>query len=145
MYTRPDTILVPLDASKLATAAVDYAVMLAAATGATLILYTAIGGDEEDALADFARYEGIAVDEAADAHLERVASGIPDDITVARRHGHSRKPAAAIVDFAADNGVSLIVMASHGRSGVARWRLGSVAAKVLATSPIPVTVVPVRS
>ncbi len=145
MHARPETILVPLDASKLATAAVDYAVMLAAATGASLILYTAVGGDEEKALEEFARYEGIAVDEAAEAHLRRVAAGIPDDITVTHRHGHNHRPAAAVVDFAVDNGVSLIVMASHGQSGVARWRLGSVTSRVLATSPIPVTVVPVRS
>ncbi|MEM9608372.1 MAG: universal stress protein [Actinomycetota bacterium] len=145
MYAPPETILVPLDASKLAAAAVDYAIMLASATGASIILYTAIAGDEEAALHEFAHYEGIAIDEAADAYLHRVAGSIPDNITVVRRHGHSHKPAAAIVDFAIDNGVSMIVMASHGRSGVARWRLGSVTTRVLATSPIPVTVIPVRS
>ena len=39
----------------------------------------------------------------------------------------------------------MIVMASHGRSGVSRWLLGSVANKVVQSSPVPVVVVPVRS
>jgi nucleotide-binding universal stress UspA family protein len=47
-------------------------------------------------------------------------------------------PAAQIVDFAVKNQVDLIVMATHGRSGVLRWALGSVADKVLRASPITV-------
>jgi nucleotide-binding universal stress UspA family protein len=47
-------------------------------------------------------------------------------------------PAVQIVDFAVQNQVDLIVMATHGRSGVIRWALGSVADKVLRTSPVTV-------
>lgn len=68
MATTPETILVPLDGSELASAAVDHAAMLATATGARLVLFTAVGGDERVALEDFASNEGIALDEAADAH-----------------------------------------------------------------------------
>lgn len=145
MAERPRTILVPLDVSKLATMAVDHAAMLAEATGARLVLFMALGRDEKAALEEFAHHEGITLDEAADAHLRRVASEITAGVTVDRRYQHSDNPAASIVDFVADNDVSLVVMASHGRSGVTRWLLGSVATKVLQTSPVPVTVVPVRS
>lgn len=45
-----------------------------------------------------------------------------------------------IVQSAESIGADLIVVGSHGRSGVARWVLGSVAAKVVAQSPVPVLV-----
>lgn len=48
-------------------------------------------------------------------------------------------PAAAIVDSVRDG--DCIVMASHGRSGLARWYIGSVAEQVMRQSPVPVMVV----
>ena len=119
--------------------------MLATLTGADLVLFTAVGGDEKAALEEFAKYEGIALDEAADAHLSRIAAGVPEEVAVEWHHGHSANPGASIVDYARDHEISMIVMASHGRSGVSRWLLGSVANKVVQSSPVPVVVVPVRS
>ncbi len=51
------------------------------------------------------------------------------------------KAADTILDFATKNGVDLIIMATHGRTGVSRWALGSVADKVVRTSDAPVLVV----
>lgn len=143
MLDRPDTILVPLDGSDLAQRAVAYAAMLANALDAQLLLFTAVGGQERTALEAFATGENLALDEAADAYLTRIAATAPGT-DVELHHRISDNPATAIVDFAADHNISLIVMASHGRSGVSRWLLGSVADKVLQTSPVPVIVVPVR-
>lgn len=50
-------------------------------------------------------------------------------------------PAVTILDYAAKNGVDLIIMATHGRTGVARFALGSVADKVVRGSSAPVMVV----
>jgi len=50
----------------------------------------------------------------------------------------------SIVSFATNNKPDLIVMASHGRSGIARAILGSVAEYVLRHSKLPVLVVPVQ-
>jgi len=50
-------------------------------------------------------------------------------------------PAEEIVDYASKNGVDLIVMASHGRTGVARWALGSVAERVFRATCVPVLMV----
>ena len=47
-------------------------------------------------------------------------------------------PAEEIVNYAIQNQVDLIIMASHGRSGVMRWAYGSTADKVLRASPMPV-------
>jgi nucleotide-binding universal stress UspA family protein len=50
-------------------------------------------------------------------------------------------PADAIVNFAAHRGIELIIMASHGRSGISRWASGSVAEKVFRSTCIPVLLV----
>ena len=49
--------------------------------------------------------------------------------------------ASGIVQAAQAQGADLIVVGSHGRTGIARLMLGSVAAKVVAESPVPVLVV----
>ena len=51
------------------------------------------------------------------------------------------KAAETITDYAAGNGVDLIAIATHGRSGVSRWVWGSVTDKVLRSSRVPVLVV----
>jgi len=51
------------------------------------------------------------------------------------------KPIRTIVEYAEDSDVDQIVMGSHGRSGVTRILLGSVAEAVVRRSPVPVTVV----
>ena len=50
------------------------------------------------------------------------------------------KPAEAIVDYAEKNGIDLIVMSTHGRSGPSRWALGSVADKVIRSSTVAVLI-----
>jgi len=51
------------------------------------------------------------------------------------------RPANAIVEYAADKDVGHVVVGSHGRTGVSRILLGSVAESVMRKSPVPVTVV----
>ena len=53
----------------------------------------------------------------------------------------SGKVAETIVDYAEKHDVDLIIMATHGRSGVSRWALGSVAERVLRLSCVPVLMV----
>ena len=53
--------------------------------------------------------------------------------------------AEQIVDFARNEDADLIVMASHGRSGVSHWAVGSVAEKVFRASEIPVLLVKPKS
>jgi nucleotide-binding universal stress UspA family protein len=54
------------------------------------------------------------------------------------------QPFGAIVDCAEKEGVDLIVMSSHGRSGLSRMLIGSVTDKILRGSPCPVLVVPLE-
>lgn len=61
-----------------------------------------------------------------------------DRVIPATSIGH---PADEIVTFARDNGIDLIAMTTHGRRGVSRWWLGSVAEKVIRTMARPILLV----
>lgn len=52
------------------------------------------------------------------------------------------RAADEILDYASKNNVDLIIMSTHGRSGVARWAMGSVADKVVRHARSPVLIVP---
>jgi nucleotide-binding universal stress UspA family protein len=51
------------------------------------------------------------------------------------------EPADEILKYAEKNKVDLIVMSTHGRSGIVRWAMGSVAEKIVRHSPVPVLTV----
>jgi nucleotide-binding universal stress UspA family protein len=122
-------IVVPLDGSKLAEIALPYAEELGARTGNNIILITVL---------DYP-------DEAFRAYLEKIT-----DIT----RYHVKKyllmpgckeveifsiilngtPAEAIVNFTCEWDHNLIIMATHGRSGIGRWAVGSVADRVVRTA-----------
>jgi nucleotide-binding universal stress UspA family protein len=129
-------ILVPLDGSPLAEAVIPQVAELAALRKAEVVLlrvalaHTLPGADPVAA-------QVRAVDEA-EAYLLRVerdlvARGLP--VVRAVRYG---RPAEEILDHARVGGVSLIAMSTHGRTGIRRWVLGSVAEQVARRSPVPV-------
>ncbi len=53
-------------------------------------------------------------------------------------------PADEIVLFAQDNSIDLIVMATHGRTGISRFMLGSVAEKTIRQSTVPTLIIPMK-
>jgi nucleotide-binding universal stress UspA family protein len=140
-----DRMLVPTDGSELSTQAALRAVALAKTCGAHLTVllvqdvypYTGIGSVNADDLQSYvakARAEGLqAMDPVAEAARRE---GLAVETLVVEND----KPAQGIVEAAQQSGATLIAMGSHGRGGIARLILGSVAAEVLALSPIPVLV-----
>ena len=144
MQNRPETIMVPLDMSELAARAIGTAEMLAVALGSRLVVFSAVGAQERDALQRFAASEHMALDQAADTYLHRAIRSVPAGVETEVHHRMSSYAADAILDFAQSENISMIVMASHGQSGVRRWPLGSTSEKVMRSSPVPVLVVPVR-
>ena len=104
--------------------------------------YPYIGIGESNPLG-FQSYMSAAHEHAAQAHA-KVAElcsqgGAPVPLQV--RMAENVTASAGIVQMAKDEGADLIVMGSHGRTGLARLMLGSVAGKVLAESTVPVLVV----
>jgi nucleotide-binding universal stress UspA family protein len=81
-----------------------------------------------------------AARERAEAVLDEAQAELPADATVDRRVEVGR-PAAAILEVAREGDVDHVVVGSHGREGISRILLGSVAEAVVRRSPVPVTVV----
>lgn len=147
------TIILPLDGSDLSDQARALAVAIASRVNARLVLVTA----PEVYGLDMAWYSGAAPEAAlpmvpvtelmaearrvaADYLAQQQASLEPQGLTVATIVVDDM-PARAIVQAAEAEGAWLIVMATHGRGGLTRWALGSVADKVLQTAEAPVLVV----
>ncbi len=80
--------------------------------------------------------------ERIEDRLTDAQSVIEDRGMNARTEVKMGQPARTIVDHVHDTDVDRVVMGSHGRRGVSRLLLGSVAETVVRNSPVPVTVVP---
>lgn len=141
-------ILLATDGSAASDKAAVYAVNLARTCGAKLTALHAVNpypyeGVGEENHTGLMAYAAAAQQEAAVANTKVAAlcaqDGAPVDFHTAVVE--SKAVATAIVEYAQSKGVDLIVVGSHGRSGIARMLLGSVTARVLAESTLPVLVV----
>ena len=143
-------ILIPTDGSELAERAVTHGLSLAKFVGAkitVLIVEERVGTVWSTTIAEHRLAEVTAkyadeIKKQATSVLDRVANaaeqaGVPCD-TVQVQHV---QPYEAIITTATDRGCDLIVMGSHGRSGLSAVVLGSVTNKVLTYTKVPVLVV----
>ena len=132
-----EKIMVPVDFSASDEPALRYATSLARDSGATLI----IAHVEEPPMAygtgEF--YVGAADAELVDEIASRLEAILPPDPAVPYTHRLlNGEPAHQIVTLASEEHVDLIVMGTHGRTGLLRLLMGSVAESVvrLATCPV---------
>jgi universal stress protein A len=144
MFSR---ILVPTDFSPPSDAALEYARILAAKFGSSLQILHVI--DDPTTASEFVpdgfapSTEDIRTGLLAQAHtrLERLMNRVD----CSRYHAHAQAvlglPAQSIVDYARATGTGLIVMGTHGRTGLAHLLMGSVAEQVVRTAPCPVLTV----
>jgi universal stress protein A len=133
-------ILAPTDFSDLSTKGVRYACQLAKEVGAALLLVNVVLLDESGAT-DKREIEEHKhhLDEFFKTKLADAGSGVK-----MRRLVETGEPSAAIADLAESEHVDLIVMSTHGRSGISRFLIGSVTDKLVRRSPCPVLVVPLE-
>lgn len=80
-------------------------------------------------------------DEMVGKVSDEVRSLLEDETVEYRVETAVGEPAREVVEFAAANDIDQIIVGSHGRSGVSRVLLGSVAEKIVRRAPVPVTVV----
>lgn len=136
-------VLIPLDGSALAEEMLEPALALGVPFDAKYTLVQAITppvlGYAPAALA-------VALDEqimeqlraAAREYLDRLAQRLRDQGRQVDTHILIGSPAAAILNYVYEHNVDLVAMATHGRSGVARMLLGSVADKIIRGAGVPV-------
>jgi nucleotide-binding universal stress UspA family protein len=135
-----DTILIPLDGSKLAEQALTQTLDLTRDRASTLVLVRAAiasawpGADPTDQQIRVVR----EAEEYLDTMKAELAAKRVQRVQASVWYG---EPAPAIIEAARVGGVDLIVMTTHGRSGVGRLVLGSVAEAVLRGTSTPILLV----
>ncbi|MBL0172072.1 MAG: universal stress protein [Gemmatimonadaceae bacterium] len=140
-------ILVPLDGSPFAERALPTALDLAARHGARIELI----GVHQPALPVRGGQGAVVFDQRFDAELRAGVRQYLHDTVVKLRAAHPSldfgsqrldgTPAPAIAEYARSEHADLVVLASHGRGGPARWMMGSVADQLVRSLTIPVLVV----
>jgi nucleotide-binding universal stress UspA family protein len=129
----PEKIVVPLDGSRLAEVALPYAEELAAKIGSEIILLSVLQSEEAHEYQKHQSYATKIVNVTkrhAEKYLDKSGNGTIN-IQTATRTGN---PAEGILDYVRKGTSKLIVMATHGRSGISRWAVGSVADKMVRTT-----------
>jgi nucleotide-binding universal stress UspA family protein len=157
-------IFVPLDGSELSARALPHAAEIARGSHAKLVLSqiveapaefvaiptgmrttgsdtgAGIGGVSVGVTAPDDETHSRTMDEIQ-AYLDRVATSLRHQKIEVEVDVNTGDPATTIVNYATANAVDLIVMSTHGRTGLGRWTYGSVTNKVLQAAPCPVLVV----
>ena len=136
-------ILVPLDGSELAEEAIRVAIDIVAPARGMLTLFVAADPEAAAALHAYADSGEVTRAKAADAYLDQVAARVrAEGVEAMKTSSDGTNVAIDIVDRAAADDITMIVLTSHGRSGIGRWLLGSVADKVARSATVPVVIVP---
>ncbi len=139
MYKR---ILVTLDQSELAEQALPHAVAIAEVMGAVIELLSVVPVVDDDLMrAAGAVFDWEAQKQVAEDYLNGIQARVEgEDVrcTIAVRHG---EVAEEIIRYCGEIDRTLIVMSTHGRSGLGRWVYGSVADRVLRYADMPVLLV----
>jgi nucleotide-binding universal stress UspA family protein len=138
-----DHILLPTDGSDATAATIDHAASLASQYDATVHVLSVAdtrnrfespsAGVAPDAWRDF-EYE------RAENAVEETLAALPEDVAT---EGVVEEdiPQQAIVDYAEDESIDAIVMATHGRTGIDHYLIGSVTERVVRTASVPVLTV----
>ncbi|MCU4743810.1 universal stress protein [Natronoglomus mannanivorans] len=131
-----DTVVVATDGSESVTRAIDVALDMAARFDADVHALSVIDAGEVDASPAQLREElTVALETHAETALATVRNRAGPGITTAVREG---RPAPEICEYAREHDADLIVTGTRGRHGENRLLLGSVAERVVRTSPVPV-------
>jgi nucleotide-binding universal stress UspA family protein len=140
----PKQILVPIDFSPYSEHALDYALMLAHQLDATVNLVNVVGipasGAPEIGLAFTASMiDKMTVDNQQ--ALDKLAAQHRNGSRIGKVIVHAGDARDAILHTAEQIGADLIIMGTHGRRGLSRALLGSVAETIVRTSNVPVLTV----
>ena len=139
----PGRILVPVDDSDQATAALEFALSRfpEAPITALHVVESPVDYSREDIEGTYVERQLEPLEKRADellASAEERATAHDREIRTATTHG---KPGQSVIEYSSENEFDQIVMGSHGRSGISRILLGSVAEAVAQQSLVPVTIV----
>jgi len=137
-------ILVPLDGSKVAEGVLPHAKALAYSEGAELILLTVGANPALDFVFSDPGLAQSAVDEQEERSKKYIA-GIENELKATGVKTSTQLRIGSVADVilgvAEELDVDVIAMSTHGRTGPARWLLGSIAERVVRNSKIPILLI----
>ncbi|MFC2018095.1 universal stress protein [Chloroflexota bacterium] len=137
-------MLITLDGSELSETLFPYAKEMAGRLGFEMIFLYVCKSHESESLAVYRAYvehmAEIVASEAVEIR-EKTGTQMQDQPVKAEGKVAIGHPAEEILRCADEKKMDLLLMATHGRSGIKRWALGSVADKVLRSSTVPVLLV----
>ncbi len=137
------TVLVPLDGSELAESVLPYAEQIAKGTGSEIVILTAVylaSAWGSSPMREDLGKETVAAQTYLESKRDQLKSrGLNVKTVIAYQ-----PEADSILNAAADEDADLIAMSTHGRSGISRWVMGSVADKVLHATHRPLLLVRAR-
>ena len=137
-----DSILVPLDGSLLSECVLPHVVAIGQAVNAKIMLLHVLDKNQDDAspqLFDLLNWQINKTE--AKLYLERICerlqkSGLQTEVMVLEG-----PLAESITEFAQSQEMKLVILSSHGRSGVRKWGIGSVTHKIILSAPTSVFIV----
>ncbi len=138
-----DDILLPTDGSEGAELAVEWGITLAEVYDATLHAVYSVD------TSGFGGVEGMgeiydALEETGRSALATVRKRVQEDDVSVAGHIGSGPAARTILSYCEEHDIDLVVMGTHGRSGVKRYLIGSVTETVVRNAAVPVCCVPMR-
>lgn len=127
-----DKILVPLDRSALAECVLPHAIALARALDSQLILFHVLSvSNKPNRLRAVDPLEWHLRRAEAESYLQAVCARLQEAGVPSEAQVNDGDAAEQIVDFARDHDIGLMLMASHGQSGLSGWNVSSVVQKVI--------------
>ena len=142
-FTDSPRIVVPVDGSHFAAAALPIARELVTALGGQLLLVMAVSPPEVAMMSElaYAQFDPASELATATAYLEQLAEGERAAGRPTQTLAQVGMPEHVIGELARSNDAALIVMATHGRGGVGRFVMGSVADATLRQGTTPLLLV----
>ena len=141
-----DTILVPTDGSPGTRDVLRHAETLATAHDSDIHALYVVETSRFSTLPNEPTWESVteSLHREGEMALDALERQVDEKVTVTRETA-TGSPSHEIVAYADDNGCDLIVMGTHGRGGIDRLLLGSVAERVVRSANVPVVTVPVET
>jgi nucleotide-binding universal stress UspA family protein len=137
-----DHILVPLDGSSLAERVLPHTVTVAQAFGARLTLLQVLERTQPPGQAQFVDPLGWYFNEAETrTYLDRWAARLQEAGLRTESALLEGQAAGHIIEFAHDHDVNLIILSSHGRSGLSGWNVSGIVQKIILRAYMPVMIV----
>jgi nucleotide-binding universal stress UspA family protein len=138
--TRYERLLLPTDGSSCAETAVDQAARLATAFGATVEVVSVVDVNTVASQSELVNARQVVgeIETQSETAVERVADRLREAGVTTETVVLQGTPATTVADRAEETGADLIVMGTHGRTGIGRFLLGSTTERLIRHAPTPV-------